>query len=209
MGTLREQLIRLAFEKKALRPHILPLVREASRAGDAFKLLLLNSGIPERDLIEKNPSKILREAADYISVEGLFESFDSGPVKYRDLKVTGFHEDIDDDVINWEIKLLLPWPAATRLVLYTVADDRHVGLAPQFAKSREFQQLVSKGMPIKAKSPLVYDELYDYVSEHVDFRIEHEMGYENYRELKHESEELVGKWTSSGLEITLIGQSWG
>lgn len=207
MENLRDRLIRLAFEKKALRPHLLPLIKQASRDGEEFKQTLLDAGIPERDLYEQNPAKILREAADYIMSEGLFEAFESGPLSYRDLKVMGFHEEAED-VLVWDLKLLLPWPEAAKLVLYAVADDKHVRLASQLASDREFQQLVSKNMSGTSNDPMVYVDVYEHAAEHVDFRLDHEVGYERYRDLEHEAERLKAKWTSRGLEIEINGQSW-
>lgn len=206
---LRDKLVKLAFENEDLRPHLLPLIKDASNPGQDFLKVLEDAGIPERTLEERNPSRVLSYVAKYVSDEGLFETFETGPLSYSSLKVASYSSRQGDDQIEWEAKLILPWEAATELVLYAVVGRYSPTSVKNLARNKDFRDIVSKGVRIRsARETWLYDSFTKHLERNSDFEIGADIGpYGSGVELAHYMTGLEGKWGPQGLLIQLKGES--
>lgn len=207
----RDKLVKLAYDKVELRPHLLPLLKEASKGGETFIKLLEDAGILASTLDIQNPTRILSHIAKYLSDGGFFEAFETGPLSYSDLKVVSYTplQGYNDVEIDWQAKLMLSWDTATELILYPILLRYSRASVKVLAGNKAFRDLVSKEIRIRSGAETrLYDSFTSHLERNSDFESGADIGpYGSGVELDHYSQGFEGKWGSQGLLITLQGET--
>lgn len=215
---LRRELIKLAYNKKHLRPYLFPILKKSSRDGEEFLGILEESGIETGRLDAASVAALMQRPFG----ESVLEGFEAEPSRYL-MRIKKTDEDITRDEyhstgisggfsVKFEAQFVVPWEDVVESLYFALTSSSGLALKEKPGAERHLKQQrdLQKLLPRMFQRPVQETSTDIDVLSALGRKAEQLMSSDMVEDAQEgEVHQMDAKWISGGLEVKWKGEITG